>query len=116
MSQTHRWVSREDDPDRALIVYVSGPMTGLPGLNFAAFNAAAAALRQRGMTVVNPAELNPDPDATWRECMRTDIAALCTCDAIVLLPGWNRSKGALLEHTVAEALGLQVFLAHEVGV
>ena len=38
-----------------------------------------------------------------------DIAALVTCDAIHLLPGWQRSKGATLEHHIAERLGLEVF-------
>lgn len=42
-------------------IYDSGPMTGLPGLNFPAFDAAAKQLRAAGYDVVNPAELNPDP-------------------------------------------------------
>ena len=37
-------------------IYVSGPMSGLPDLNFPAFHAAAAELRALGHTVVNPAE------------------------------------------------------------
>lgn len=49
-----------------------------------------------GMDVINPAELNPDLDASWHECMRVDIAALVTCTAIHLLPGWQCSKGATL--------------------
>jgi hypothetical protein len=89
-------------------VYISGPMTGLPDLNFPAFNAAAATLRAQGLDVVNPAEINPDGSASWEACMRADIKALCDCDAIALLPGWERSRGAHLELHLAHRLGMQV--------
>ncbi len=89
-------------------VYLSGPMTGLPELNFPAFHAAAAALRAKGLEVVNPAEINPNADKTWEQCMRADIKALCDCDALVMLPGWERSRGAHLEVHVAHRLGMQI--------
>lgn len=89
-------------------VYLSGPMSGLPGLNFAAFDAAAHQLRTQGLTVVNPTELNPDPSAAWHDCMRRDIQALCDCTHIALLPGWQHSQGAMLELQIAHRLGLVV--------
>jgi hypothetical protein len=89
-------------------LYLSGPMTGLPDLNFPAFNEAAATLRAQGLEVVNPAEINPSGSVTWEACMRADIKALCDCDAIVLLPGWERSSGANLELHLAHRLGLQI--------
>lgn len=91
--------------------YVAGPMTGLPDLNFPAFHARAAELRALGHEVINPAEINPDKSMSWRECMRTDIAALVFCDAIDLLPGWQASDGATLEHHIADRLGLKVNFA-----
>src|SRR5690606_26470176 len=71
-------------------IYIAGPMTGLPDLNFPAFHAEAARLRSRGVDVVNPAEINGGADevsacagmtpdelqAHWRKCMRNDIAQL----------------------------------------
>jgi hypothetical protein len=90
-------------------IYIAGPMTGLHNLNFAAFHAKAAKLRAHGHDVINPAELCPDPSMTWHDCMRRDIAALVTCSAIHLLPGWQCSKGATLEHHIAERLGLAIF-------
>lgn len=40
--------------------------------------------------------------------LRADIKALLTCNAIYLLAGWERSRGATVEKTVAEACGMQV--------
>jgi hypothetical protein len=90
--------------------YISGPMTGLPDLNFPAFSAAAQALRGKGMRVVNPAEINPGSTMPWEQCMRADIRALCDCDMLVLLPGWERSKGAHLELEIAHRLGMEIKL------
>lgn len=89
-------------------IYLSGPMTGLPDLNFPAFHAAAAELRAAGHEVVNPAEINVGTDPTWEQCMRADIRQLCDCDAIALMPGWEHSKGANLEAHIAHRLGLEV--------
>lgn len=90
-------------------IYIAGPMTGLPDLNFPAFRTEAARLRALGWEVINPAEINPDKHLSWRECMMTDIAALVFCDAVQLLPGWDTSKGATLEHHIADRLGLIVY-------
>ena len=94
-------------------VYIAGPMTGLPDLNFPAFHAEAVRLRALGHLVVNPAEVNPDKGMSWTDCMRSDIAELVKCDAIRLLPGWEFSKGATLEEHIAERLGLQIILPQE---
>ncbi|MDF3821990.1 DUF4406 domain-containing protein [Leptospira sp. 96542] len=89
-------------------LYIAGPMTGLPDLNFPAFHAQAARLRAQGHEVVNPAELNPDPAMPWAECMLRDLAALTRCDGVVLLPGWDQSPGAQIERLWAQRLGLSV--------
>jgi hypothetical protein len=93
-------------------IYLSGPMTGLPGLNFPAFAALTASLRADGHTITNPAELNPD-GGTWNDCMRRDIAALMDRGTVATLLGWVHSKGACLEMLIAEHLGLTVLNAHD---
>ncbi|NOV25910.1 DUF4406 domain-containing protein [Cupriavidus necator] len=93
--------------------YIAGPMSGIPLLNFPAFHEAARALRAEGHDVVNPAEINADPSAGWLECMRADIRELVTCDAIYLLPGWEKSRGARLEAKIAEGLGFRMIFAPE---
>lgn len=91
-----------------LRVYLAGPMTGLPELNFPTFHAHAAQLRAAGHHVVNPAEINTDPTADWHTCMRADIRELVTCDAIALLDGWHNSRGATLERDIAHRLGMRI--------
>lgn len=90
-------------------IYIAGPMTGYKDWNFPAFHQEADKLRQEGHEVVNPAELNPDTNMAWADCMRKDIQALVQCNAIRLLPGWEKSKGATLEKHIAERLEFVVF-------
>lgn len=105
-------------------LYLSGPMKGYPESNFPAFHAAAAALRAKGFEVVNPAEIDigvepPEEGDSleWRRfyeaCLRSDIRALCDCEAIALMPGWERSNGAHLELHVAHRLGLEVLMVKD---
>lgn len=94
-------------------LYISGPMTGLPDLNKPAFHGEAARLRALGFEVVDPAELDLGPDATWNDYMRKDIAKLVECDGIVMLRNWSRSLGASIERRIAVDLGLKVFNAWE---
>ena len=89
-------------------IYVSGPMTGMPELNFPLFNRCAAQLRHRGFAVVNPAEITIGADARWDVCLRADIRELVGCSALAMLPGWEQSKGARLEHHIGVELGLTI--------
>ena len=83
-------------------------MSGHPELNFPAFHAKAAELRAKGVDVVNPAEIEqPDP-TSWKSCMKVDIAHMKTCSVILMLPGWEKSRGARIEHWLAKRWGLRV--------
>lgn len=86
-------------------IYLSGPMTGLPDLNFPAFRTAARALNRAGYVVVNPVDVNPDPTTSRYDCMRNDLRAMADCDAIALLPGWEHSPGANRELHNALSMG-----------
>lgn len=94
-------------------VYLSGPMSGLPDLNYPTFHAAAHALRLLGYSVINPAEFKTTTEGmteaeAWRAYMQVDIKALVDCDAIVMLPGWPESRGATLERSIAQGLQMPV--------
>ena len=92
--------------------YLSGPMTGLPDNNQAAFAAVADAMRAVGFDVVNPGEVKLAGNPTWLDFVRADLALLLECGGIVMLPGWERSKGARIEHELARGLGFWVMEAN----
>lgn len=99
------------------VLYLSGPMSGMPDLNFPAFHAAAADLRARGFTVINPAELDAADAAPmeWEQYLRRDIRHLMDADRIAMLAGWERSRGAKLELHIATALRMPVMFLTECG-
>jgi hypothetical protein len=104
-------------------IYIAGPMKGYPKFNFDAFDAAAAQLARDGWTPINPAQLDrdtgfdPERDpltpAFLKEAMKRDLLALLEADALVLLPGWPNSKGALAEKAVAQWRGIPVYTLNE---
>lgn len=94
---------------RSVSTYIAGPMTGLPEFNYPAFAAAAKVLRDKGVDAVSPAELDDGSTGkSWDYYMRLGLRALLDCDEMVLLPGWEDSRGARLERQVAEALGMRI--------
>lgn len=88
-------------------VYISGKVTGMEKEAASIFSKASKTLLAKGMQVVNPLCLNHDHDKSWHSYMRVCLKALCDCDAIYMLPNWTDSKGAIIEHTVAQYLGLE---------
>jgi hypothetical protein len=95
-------------------VYLAGPMTGLPGFNFRAFDKARDELTHQGYDVISPADLERKRTSrSYSEALRDDIAHLVKCEAIYLLRGWQFSVGAKLELAVARTVGMRVM--HEDG-
>ncbi len=92
-------------------IYVAGPMTGYPDLNFPAFHTAAAQLREQGWHVENPADHGEVPGAEWADYMHVDVAMLASCCAIYLLPGWSKSRGGSVEAQLAHSLGMEIHFA-----
>ena len=100
-------------------IYVAGPMRFYAEHNFPAFDAAAKELRRAGWEVVSPAELDrlahvheftdPLPPGFLRQAMKRDLASICDCDALCLLPGWEQSAGSQVELTLAKFLGLTIY-------
>lgn len=89
-------------------IYIAGPMSGMPDLNYPEFNRAAKGLRELGYHVENPAENTPPPCKSWEGYMRLAVAQLVTCDEIHMLRGWKHSKGARIERDLAAELGLLI--------
>jgi uncharacterized protein DUF4406 len=90
------------------IYYLAGPMQNYPEHNHPAFHAAAATLRACGHTIVNPAEFGPFV-TDWQTVMKRDLHAMLWCDALVMLPGWEKSRGARLETRTAWDLEMPIY-------
>lgn len=97
---------------RKLRVYVSGPISGLTvEVARRRFDNAKALLTKSGYDVVTPFDNGLPADAPYPDHMKADIRLLLDCDAIFMLPDWDRSPGACAEHKVAEACGLSIYTA-----
>ena len=92
-----------------MIVYLSGPMGGLPDHNYPAFEAAAARLRSYGMTVHTPTSIGQHDGWTWEQYMGAALALQTQATATYMLPGWRNSPGARIEYQFALALGHRIY-------
>ena len=90
-------------------LYLSGPMTGIPDHNYPAFEAARTRLKAMGHEVICPAEAGEVEGWTWSDYLKRDLVLLFDAEAVVVLPGWEHSRGAQLEVSVATQLGMVVF-------
>lgn len=97
-------------------IFISGPMSGLPEYNFPNFYRMADRLKNMGFEVVNPADLAithevakviADP-IEFRAMLEEEWEALRHCDTILLLEGWENSKGGRSELELALELGLKI--------
>lgn len=125
-SDDETWSSVDEERRRASVeetlvkVYVSGPISGYPNGNAEAFTERTKILIAGGFDAVNPHDCPPNHTG---ECvgrsldskphkygcyLRSDLRELLNCDAITMLPGWEESPGALVERSVALAVGLPV--------
>lgn len=66
-------------------------------------------IQAKGHTPVSPLDVSPDPDATYAEHMGNDIEALLNCDAVLFLPGYQKSKGCRLEYEAAVIYGKEMY-------
>jgi len=96
-------------------LFLSGPCTGQPLMNYPHFNSTAAELRARGYEVVNPAELCADIGDDWLACMERCSQELVKCDAIAMLYGWQDSKGARREQEQAASRGIPTYSAYQLS-
>jgi hypothetical protein len=98
-------------------IYIAGPMRGIKNFNFPAFFEAEERIRAACHSPVNPARRDVEQDGfnpasseprPFIEYMRLDLPMVMDCDAVAVLPGWRKSKGASLEVHVAVECGLDI--------
>ena len=100
------------------IVYIAGPMTGIPHLNRGAFDEAERILKCNGYHPINPVrfteavgydfESTEIPERIVEAIKRMEIESIYACDAIYLLKGWENSVGARYELMKALSLSLRI--------
>ena len=102
-------------------IYLSGKITGREIEDYTRqFARAESFYKTGGFDVVNPVTigeviLKNNPKAKWEDFMQEDLKALRTCTHIVLLEGWEESKGAKMEKAEAEKLGLEIMQLKFIG-
>ena len=101
-------------------VYTAGKMRCLPSFGAEEFRKAARVLRERDFEVISPLEMDEDAGICVdgltgfedledqgfdiRSTLMMDLkTVLFDVDAVVLLPGWQGSRGAIAEYATARA-------------
>ena len=102
-------------------IYLSGKITGLDKEVYSRqFARAESFYKTSGFEVINPVKIGEEvlkinPKAEWQDFMIRDLEALRTCTHIALLEGWEESKGAKMEKSEAEKLGLEIMYLRFIG-
>ena len=100
------------------LVYISAPFTATsPEIEQA--NIARAVEMGRQVRTLNASPLIPhtsvlqpqhrDAEVIWSEAMQDCLCLLAHCDVMLLLPGWESSRGCRLELLQAEEWGIPVY-------
>jgi hypothetical protein len=102
----------------AMKLYIAGPMTGRPNLNYAEFNRWEQVFLKCGYQVLNPARIDlafprkkGEPKRDWAWYMSKAIPMVCEADGLAMLYGWSQSTGATEEHRIARLLQKKVHSA-----
>ena len=104
-------------------IYISGPMTGIEPREYRRrFREAEAILRRHGYGCINPCRVWPcrfpwlyrlmnallGKRLTYAVILAYDLILLMTrADGIVMLPGWQASRGAQIENYVSMHFWMQ---------
>lgn len=100
--------------NETLVIYLAGPMTGLPEFNYPAFAEAEERGKAMWLDVRSPHKnFNENTGLDYATYIRADMKMLLECNAIALLPGWQKSRGARFELHVAQLLGHAVLDARD---
>ena len=88
-----------------MILYISGPYSGLVDANIQAAREVAIELWEKGFTVITPhlntQNMEVDCKATWEQYIEGDLEIISRCDGVVMMPRWRESRGSKIEREYA---------------
>lgn len=96
-------------------VYLSGPMTGLPDYNRAAFNLRAEAFKALGYSVNNPADISVihGTDKAYGFYFKRALRLMLESDVVYVFGDTSNSAGVQMELKVAEMAGMPIVRENE---
>lgn len=95
-------------------IYIAGPISGTTDYN-ERFSDAKKEISRKGHQAVNPLDIRilietEGPKAiSYGQTMTICKALVGACDAIYMMPGWQKSNGARQEHDEAVDKGLKFY-------
>lgn len=96
-----------------MLIYVAGKYSGEVDTNIAEARKVALALWDAGHAVIcphlNTAHFEQDCRATYEQYLEGDLNMVARVDALVMVPGWEESKGARGEHDYAQELYIPIY-------
>nr|WP_311479048.1 DUF4406 domain-containing protein [uncultured Porphyromonas sp.] len=102
-------------PRKQLKIYISGAISGRDyrevALDFEAAQTQIKAISD--YLPISPLDNGLPLDTPWSAHMLRDLEILSTCDAVLMLPGWEHSPGCQIEKIFAERLGLRILMGFD---
>lgn len=94
---------------KQMLFYISGKITDCPNYKNI-FRAAEETLKEHGHKVINPAKVGETLKALkYEEMMTIDFALIDLADAVLMLPNYKDSLGALREYGYAMSKNKKIF-------
>lgn len=93
-------------------IYLAGPIDDVPEGNKPLFNKLETEWNScPRILAFNPHKIKKPKgfEPTWYNYMRLCVPVLMSCDAIAMLPGWEKSSGATKEKAIAEMFNFKVY-------
>lgn len=93
--------------------YIAGKIGGCSNFE-ELFKQGAIEVQKLGLVPISPIELNQPQPEGYMECIKVDITVLMRCSNIYMLRNYKNSKGAMMELSIAQFLGLNIIYQPEV--